>query len=349
MNQTRTQLIPITYKPETNNIEIINQTRLPNRLERKTLSTLQDVWLAIKNLEVRGAPLIGITAAYGLAMFAQQIQETSYESFVLKIHKASDFLKSARPTAVNLENALNAMIDKLSCVYSVNEGKSTLLQAAKQLHQEDIEISQAIGRYGNSLLEDGACVLTYCNAGLLATGNTYGTALAPVYTATEEGKSIEVYACETRPVLQGARLTTFELTYNNIPTTLITDNMIGWLLSIQKIDAIFVGCDRVATNGDFANKIGTYTLAVMAKTHHIPFYVCTPSTTIDFNAASKDNITIEFRQPDEIRAMWYEQPMVTEKANILNPAFDCSPACLVTGFITERGILTPPFKKEQFE
>lgn len=346
---TREKLIPIVYYAETNVIEIIDQTKLPNTLEKKYLHTAEDVWDAIKKLEVRGAPLIGITAAYGLAMIAQKSNAQSVDSFLSEINEKNRYLKSARPTAVNLENCLNRMMAKCDAIKTIEEGKQCLLKTAMALHQEDIAISKAIGTYGNTILKNGAKVMTYCNAGLLATSNTYGTALAPIYTATEEGKQVEVFACETRPVLQGARLTTFELTYNNIPTTLITDNMMGWLLSNRKIDAVFVGCDRVAVNGDFANKIGTYTLAVMAQRHNVPFYVCTPSTTIDFNAQSKDDIIIEMRNPDEVRHLWYAQPMVTEKADILNPSFDCAPAELVTGFITEKGILKPPFTKEMFD
>lgn len=346
---TRNSLIPIAYHKDTNTIEIIDQTKLPNTLEKKQLHTSEEVWESIKTLEVRGAPLIGITAAYGLAMVAENITNSSLDAFIADVQKTSDYFLSSRPTAVNLENCLNRMTVDLDKVQSVEEGKRCLLEKAIFLHQEDIAISKAIGCYGNRLLKNGAKVMTYCNAGLLATSNTYGTALAPVYTATEDGKDLEVFSCETRPVLQGARLTSFELTYNDIPTTVITDNMMGWLLSTHPIDAVFVGCDRVATNGDFANKIGTYTLAVMAKRHNVPFYVCTPSTTIDFNAKTQDDITIEMRNSEEVRTLWYEQAMVAEKAKILNPAFDCVPAELVTGFITEKGILKPPFSKEMFE
>lgn len=346
---TREKLLPIIYHEDTNTIEIIVQTELPNKLETKHLHSLQEVWDAINKLEVRGAPLIGITAAYGLAMVAQHIRQSSIDHFISDVNQASEYLKSARPTAVNLENCLNRMIQGLNNIETVEDGKKRLLNSAMILHQEDIAISKAIGYYGNTILGNNTKVMTYCNAGLLATSNTYGTALAPVYAATEAGKFVEVFSCETRPILQGARLTTFELTYNDIPTTLITDNMMGWLLSNYKIDAIFVGCDRVAINGDFANKIGTYTLAVMAKRHGVPFYVCTPSTTIDFNAKNQEDITIEMRNSDEVRSLWYKQSMVAEKADILNPAFDCTPAELVTGFITEKGIVRPPFFKEMFE
>ena len=206
----------------------------------------------------------------------------------------------------------------------------------------------AIGSYGAKLLGEKAHVMTICNAGLLATANNYGTALAPVYVAREAGKMVSVTALETRPVLQGARLTTFELTYKNVPTSLITDNMMGWYLDTHKVDAVFVGCDRVAINGDFANKIGTYTLAVMAQQHGVPFYVCLPSTTIDFDAADMSGFEIEFRSDSEVSSLWFEKTMVAANVKILNPAFDCTSADYVTGYITERGILNPPFSKEMF-
>jgi len=338
----------IRFESKENAVYILDQTCLPNELVEKRLTEPQDIFDAIKFLEVRGAPLIGITAAYGLAMTAQKLTSTDLDSFYKEIIELKQYFENARPTAVNLENALNRMIDGLLQCSSIDEAKKTLLDKAIAFHEEDCEIGQSIGYYGREVLQDDAKVMTYCNAGSLATGNKYGTALAPVYAAKEAGKRVAVYACETRPVLQGARLTTFELTYNHIPTTLITDNMMGWLMSTQKIDAIFVGCDRVAKNGDFANKIGTYTLAVMAEKHGIPFYVCTPSTTIDFSAENASDIQIEFRDPEEVRSMWYSAPMVAKDALILNPSFDCTPASLVTGYITERGILLPPFEKELF-
>lgn len=228
--------------------------------------------------------------------------------------------------------------------------KNAIIYIAENIQSEDYYICKSIGEYGANLLKNDSInsVLTYCNAGALATSNCYGTALAPVYKAIEQGKDVEVFACETRPILQGARLTTFELTYNNVKTTLITDNMVGWLMQHKKIDAIFVGCDRVAINGDFANKIGTNVLAIMAKYHQIPFYVCMPSTTIDFTAVSSKSFIIEQRSTDEVKKLWYEKEMVSDRANILNPAFDCTGTDFVTGYITEKGVLHPPFVKEDF-
>ena len=346
------KLETIRYNEADNSITIIDQTKLPNALVYKTMKSSLDVYDAIRNLEVRGAPLIGITAAYGLMMSAQNCggeSATNLPLFCQFVRLEKSMLQSARPTAVNLENALNRMVDGLEDAASVPDAKALLRARAYALHEEDRAISAAIGRYGAALLDDGARVMTICNAGLLATANTYGTALAPVYVAQEQGKQIAVTALETRPVLQGARLTTFELAYNNVPTTLITDSMMGWYLDNHQVDAIFVGCDRVAVNGDFANKIGTFTLAMMAYAYKVPFYLCLPSTTIDFNARAMSDITIEFRDPEEVRSMWYEKPMVAPQAEILNPSFDCTGHGLVTGYITEYGILKPPFTKEMFQ
>lgn len=343
-----TTLETIRYDATTNTITIIDQTRLPTSLETKTLKTLTDVILAIRDLQVRGAPLIGITAAYGLAQTAQALETTDSASFLTQLRAAKDALAGARPTAVNLTYALDRMMTAAAPHGDVPDIKKALLAQAKVLQQEDYAISKAIGENGAALLKDGACIMTICNAGLLATANPYGTALAPVYVAQEMGKKVAVTALETRPILQGARLTAFELTYNQVPTTLIADNMMGWYLATHTVDAILVGCDRVATNGDFANKIGTYTLAVMAHAHDVPFYVCTPSTTIDFSAENADCIEIEHRNPEEIRSLWYKEPMVAAQAAIENPAFDITPKGYVSGFITEKGILQPPFTKEMF-
>lgn len=338
----------IRYDAATNTIFIIDQTQLPNALVKKELHTLADVVAAIRDLEVRGAPLIGITAAYGLAQVAQQVQEEEKTAFLAALTRAQHALSQARPTAVNLDNALRRMMADIDTCEDVSVMRRTLIARARALHEEDAAISLAIGQCGAALLEDGAQVMTICNAGFLATANRYGTALAPVYVAQEQGKRVAVTALETRPVLQGARLTTFELTQREVPTTLITDGMMGWYLATHHVDAVFVGCDRVATNGDFANKIGTYTLSVLAKEYGVPFYVCTPSTTIDFTAPDRHAITIEFRNPEEVRNQWYEKPMVAAQAEILNPAFDCTPAANVSGYITEKGILQPPFREEMF-
>ena len=344
-----TKLATIKYLEEDNTIVIIDQTKLPNELVYKTLQTDEDVWLAINKLEVRGAPLIGITAAYGLAMVEKNNTALAHSLYLNHISDTKEYLISARPTAVNLEIALDTIMQNLDLSATNEAIANQLINNALEFHKADIAISEGIAFYGNQLLSENNTIVTYCNAGLLATGNTLGTALAPVYAAVESGKKVHVYACETRPVLQGARLTTFELVNAGIPTTLITDNMIGWLLSTKHIDAIFVGCDRVAKNGDFANKIGTHTLAVLAKEYHVPFYVCLPSTTIDFNAKSKDDIIIVFRDGEEVRSMWYQTPMVDARVDIENPAFDCTPASFVTGYITEKGILLPPFNEEQFK
>lgn len=342
-------LYTIQYHAAKNEIVVLDQRALPNELKYSVLDSLEDVHFAIKELVVRGAPLIGVTAAYGLAMHGRSLHLDDVNVFLEKVDRAKAYLEGARPTAVNLSNALDHTVSSLTHVETVAEGQALLLDHAISLHEEDAWISERIGYFGEQLLPSSARIMTYCNAGSLATSNQYGTALAPVYKAIENGKNVSVVACETRPVLQGARLTSFELTYRGVETTLITDNMMGWYLSDHHIDAIFVGCDRVAVNGDFANKIGTYTLSVVAKELGVPFYVCTPSTTIDFSAKDAADIHIEYRDPEEIRRMWYERPMTTEEVGILNPAFDCTPAENVTGYITEYGILKPPFRKEMFE
>jgi methylthioribose-1-phosphate isomerase len=342
------QLETIHYDGKSNRITIIDQTRLPNHLDYKVLTSAEDVWQAINRLEVRGAPLIGITAAYGFAMCAFKLAAEKRDSFYSDLAALRQYLESARPTAVNLKNALDAMAADISADIEPSEVCTRLKSKACALHAQDRAIGAGIASAGAGLLRDGANVMTICNAGFLATANEYGTALAPVYKAQQEGRHVRVYSLETRPVLQGARLTTFELTSRGVQTTAITDSMAGWLMATHSIDAIFTGCDRVARNGDFANKIGTYGLAVLAKAHHIPFYVCLPSTTIDFDARDGQDITIEFRDAEEVRSMWYREPMVAKEAEILNPAFDCSPAELATGFITERGILLPPFDEDFF-
>lgn len=345
----REALETIFYHQQLNHIVIIDQTQLPNRLEYKTLTTAEEVWTAINRLEVRGAPLIGITAAYGLAMCARRVSEQGGEDIFLQVARLRKYLESARPTAVNLKNALDEMEGSIRTGTAPEEVCRRLEKKAAELHRRDCAIGEGIAYSGAPLLKDGSSVMTICNAGFLATANLYGTALAPVYKAEEEGRHIHVYALETRPVLQGARLTTFELTSRGVNTSMITDGMAGWLMATHHIDAVLTGCDRVAKNGDFVNKIGTYGLAVLAKVHHIPFYVCLPSTTIDFEAENSDSFVIEFREDSEVYSMWYKEPMVAKGTKILNPSFDCSPARLVTGYITERGIIQPPFYKEMFE
>lgn len=335
--------LAVAYDDVTNSIQIIDQRLLPDQLKKITIDNLEDASGAIKNLAVRGAPAIGIMAGYALAMVAIEAKDENRESFVSTCYQAADVLSNSRPTAVNLFQAINLLLEVLEEPDASAILAEKMLARAKLLHEEDKQISEHIAAFGESLLKDGDTVMTYCNAGALATGNTYGTALAPIYKAQENGKTIQVVACETRPILQGSRLTSFELTYRGISTTLICDNMIAYAMKNKDIAAVFVGCDRVARNGDMANKIGTYGLALLAKSHDVPFYVCAPSTTIDALSIDQHDIPIEERDPNEIKKLWFSKPMACEEVDVWNPAFDITPANLITAYITENGIVNYPF------
>lgn len=335
----------VRYKAETNTIVIIDQTKLPTKLIYKELSTLDDVWYAIRNLEVRGAPAIGVVAAYGLAMCSEQLDTNDWFYYIAQLKSANEYFRTARPTANNLTGALDAMLDVLrdNKERSVPELKALLLEEAHRQKEEDAKICRSIGEIGSALLADGDTIMTYCNAGALATSGRYGTALAPVYVATEDKKKIAVIACETRPVLQGSRLTAFELIKNNVDVTVICDNMAAAYMAQNEPAAVFVGADFVAANGDVANKIGTYGLALLAKAHHIPFYVCAPTTSINGNIKTGKDIIIEERKPEELRSLWFRSSMIPKAAKIWNPAFDVTPAELIDGIITENGLFKAPY------
>ncbi|MBQ3196110.1 MAG: S-methyl-5-thioribose-1-phosphate isomerase [Clostridia bacterium] len=332
----------VTLDTEKAELVIIDQTLLPNELKLLRLIELDEMCDAIKKLRVRGAPAIGVAAAAGLYCLAERYDTKNEDEFFQKLKADADILNATRPTARNLSWALEEMI---SCAEShkgkgVVAVKSALKAKAKDVEEQDVAVCKAIGEHGAALLKDGDTVMTVCNAGALAAVE-YGTALAPVYVASENGKKVAVYSMETRPLLQGARLTSFELTENGVDTTLICDNMAASVLAQGKINAIFTGCDRVAANGDAANKIGTYMLAILAKHFDVPFYVCAPYSTVDFSTKKGEDIIIEQRSGEELRSLWYEKSMVTKKARIYNPAFDVTPAELITAFITERGIKKP--------
>ena len=327
-------------------VVILDQTLLPLTVKYTSLANINQVWDAIKELKVRGAPAIGVTAALGLyvnmKIFATQ--NPSQADFAQEFKKASAYLSTARPTAVNLDWALGQM----AICYEENKHKpvqeivAALHQAAEGIKSDDTEICRRIGQHGATLLKEGMSILTHCNAGALA-ATKYGTALAPIYIAKEQGINLRVYADETRPVLQGARLTAFELHQSNINVTLICDNMAATVMSKGLVDAVLVGCDRVAANGDTANKIGTYGVAILAKNFNIPFYVCAPLSTIDMATKTGAEIVIEERDPEEITNLWYTQPMAPKGVKVYNPAFDVTPVNLITGFVTENGIVYPPF------
>ena len=323
---------------------IIDQTQLPNRTVYLTLRTAEEMYNAIKLLQVRGAPAIGICAAYSVYALARQQNETDTAAFAAKFHEEKEYLNSSRPTAVNLSWALNRM----ESVVSANAGKSPaeildlLGKECRAIHQEDIAMCRAISEYGLSLIRDGDGILTHCNAGPLATSR-YGTALGPLFLGKEQGMNFRVFSDETRPLLQGARLTSYELQKAGIDVTLICDNMASIVMKNGWVQACFVGCDRVAANGDAANKIGTSGVAILAKHYGIPFYVLGPTSTIDLSCPDGDHIPIELRDPDEIREKWYAEPMALPEVKCYNPAFDVTDHTLISGIVTEKGICRAPY------
>ncbi len=303
----------------------LDQTVLPNRIEYIHPLTKEDYYYAIKTLQVRGAPAIGIFAGYAMAL----LDDDKYE--------LKKYLDSARPTAVNLSWATSRMIK------AYEDGKD-LVSEAIAIHNEDIEMCKKISEYGLSLLKNGDGILTHCNAGALATSE-YGTGLGPLLLGKEKGYTFHAYTDETRPLLQGARLTSFELEKAGIDVTLICDNMASLVMKQGKIDAVLVGTDRIAANGDIANKIGTSGVAILAKHYNIPFYVLGPYSTIDYNCPTGDDIVIEEREPNEIKEMWYKEPMALKETKCYNPAFDVTDHELITAIITDRGIIRAPFKE----
>ena len=322
---------------------IIDQTLLPNEVRYLRLRETEDICEAIRMLRVRGAPAIGVAAAFGAYLAARFAPDEQLEGSFLT---ACDALAASRPTAVNLFWALDRMRRAYAAVRGGEPGeiRRALRREAQAIMDEDIEISRSIGRCGLELLRPGMGILTHCNAGTLATAK-YGTALAPVYAALEAGlEGLRVYCDETRPLLQGARLSAFEMVSAGVDTTLLCDNMASSLMKSGKVDIIFVGCDRVARNGDAANKIGTSGVAILAAHYGIPLYVCAPSSTIDPAIASGAEIPIEFRDGSEVTELWYAKRMAPEGVGVYNPAFDVTEAGLITGIITERGMVRAPFE-----
>ena len=324
-------------------LEMIDQRVLPTRFEYLSFDSAQGIADGIRTMVVRGAPAIGVAAAYGIALEALRLQNVPKAEFIEGMNLGFEALAASRPTAVNLFWALKQMRlawDECSEHLSGDEIANQLLTLAHQMHREDIQINKAMGKFGAELIPDGARVLTHCNAGALATAG-WGTALGVFRSAVEAGKKISVIADETRPFLQGARLTTWEMVHEGIPVTLITDNMSGHLMSLGEIDAVVVGTDRVAANGDVADKIGTYMVAVLAKRHNIPFYVACPTSTIDMSIQSGKDIPIEERALEEVTGFG-ELQWAPKGVKVRNPAFDVTPAELVTGLITEKGVLFAP-------
>lgn len=329
-----------TGDAETGVLSLIDQTLLPMALEYVECSDVETVWEAIKMLRVRGAPAIGIAAAYGLCIALQGHCETT-ATFEARLQQSTEYLASSRPTAVNLFWALDRM---KTCAESMagqlpKKVLAEFLEEAKRIHEEDRAMCHAIGRYGAELFEDGQGVLTHCNAGGLATAE-YGTALSVFFTAQDQGKALRVYIDETRPLLQGARLTAWELTQRGIDATLICDSMAAQVMREGRVQAVVTGADRIAANGDSANKIGTYGLAVLANAHDIPFYIAAPSSTFDLTLPSGDLIPIEERKAEEITHGFGRQTAPSGVA-VYNPAFDVTPAHLIRAIITERGRIDP--------
>ena len=319
---------------------ILDQTLLPGEVKYLSLTETEDIVEAIRALRVRGAPAIGVAAAYGLYLAAQRLDAEDMDQFLSGLRQAAETLNGARPTAVNLSWALSRMLG------AAEQNRALPVAQVKALLRREADaISREIGRLGLGLLRPGDGILTHCNAGTLATAK-YGTALAPIYAALEAGRTdLRVYCDETRPLLQGARLTAFELQSAGVDTTLICDSMASITMARGRVDIVFVGCDRVCANGDFANKIGTSGVAILAKHYGIPFYVCAPSSTIDMGLARGEEIPIEERPPEEVTQLWYAHRMAPAGVKVDNPAFDVTDHGLVTGFITEKGIAYPPFDK----
>lgn len=324
---------------------MIDQTILPYEFKTVDISTTEQMYNAIKNMIVRGAPAIGIAGAHGISLAAIELSKTTdnKELFLTKLNEKAKYLKSSRPTAVNLMWAIDKQMEIAKKQQgSIKEIMNALIENGIKLENEDIEINKKMGDYGAEVVPKGAAILTHCNAGALATVG-YGTALGVIRSAFAKDPTIKVFADETRPRQQGARLTTWELTQDGIPTTLITDGMCSYFMSKGMINMVIVGADRIAANGDTANKIGTYTVAIAAKYHNIPFYIAAPLSTIDISIKSGKEIPIEERSHEEvthINGNW----ICAKDVNIINPGFDITPNELITGIITEKGILKPDFK-----
>lgn len=327
-------------------VRIIDQTKLPEKFECVEISNYQEMEGAIKDMLIRGAPAIGIAGAFGLVLAALDMADyTSKEEFFIELESRATFLNNARPTAVNLEWAIKSLLKLAhdSRHLEIKQIIEKIKTKAIEMHREDLEACMAIGRYGAAVVPEGATILTHCNAGGLATVG-YGTALGVVRSAFEKDPTIKVFADETRPRQQGARLTAWELLQDNINTTLITDGMCAHFMSKNMIDLVVVGADRIAANGDTANKIGTHTVAVVAKEYSVPFYVAAPVSTIDPDIPDGQHITIEERSRDEVTII-NGQYVCPKEVNVLNPAFDVTPAKLIAGIITERGVLRPDYKE----
>lgn len=327
-------------------IKIIDQTKLPGRLEYIYIDNLRDLWQAIKVMKVRGAPALGAAAALGVYLGIKDSKKNNFSGFRKELDKAAGYISSSRPTARNLFWA----VERICAVAVRNKArpisaiKGLIFEEAKIIMEEDRAACRKIGSYGAGLVKNNDVILTICNAGILATID-YGTALGVIYRACEEGKNIRVYACETRPLLQGARLTTWELSKKGVDVTVICDSMAATLMQQGKIDKIIAGADRIAANGDSANKIGTYNLAVLAHYHKLPFYIAAPASTFDLNIKTGKYIPIEERDSEEVTTLFFKRPITVKAVKAYCPAFDVTPSDLITALITDRGVIKPPYIK----
>jgi methylthioribose-1-phosphate isomerase len=326
-------------------VRILDQRRLPQEVRYLDCRDAFLVAQAIRNMAIRGAPVIGVAAAMGIALAAKKTLTTRPETFRKHLEEVCHEMRQTRPTAVNLFWAVDRMkgiLDQIH-VYGIGKTKAKLVKEALRIYKEDVEINKKIGEVGKRLINNGDGVLTHCNAGALATAG-YGTALGVIYAAWKEGKRFHVFVDETRPLLQGTRLTAWELHQAKIPVTVLTDSMSGWLMKQGRIDLVMVGADRIARNGDTANKIGTYSLAVLASHHHIPFYVVAPTSTLDLELASGEEIPIEERAEEEV-SHFGGRRIAPKGIRVFNPAFDVTPYHFIHGIITEKGIFRKPFEK----
>jgi methylthioribose-1-phosphate isomerase len=330
-----------------NKIRIIDQTRLPQKLVYVNIANLKDLWQAIKIMQVRGAPALGAAAGLGVYLGIKDYPDSDWFGFSRKLNTVSKYIASSRPTARNLfwglERVASVALDNKK--QPISKIKQIILAEAKLIMREDMVNCRKIGAYGAKLLKDNSRVLTICNAGILATID-YGTALGVIYSAKAQGKKIRVFSCETRPLLQGARLSAWELHKRGIDVTLIADNTAAWLMRRGEIDIVITGADRIAANGDSANKIGTLNLAVLAKFHKIPFYIAAPKSTFDLKIKSENGITIEMRNAQEVTKILLKKDIAPQGVKVLNPAFDITPGRLISGIITDYGIIRPPLFKQ---
>lgn len=334
----------IRYDRRAEALYILDQTLLPNEEREIRLRTAEEMYDAIRMLKVRGAPAIGVCAGYCMYVLARSVPDENRQAFLEKLDGYGAYLSASRPTAVNLDWAVRLMLRAAhdNADRTREELLDALYEQAAAIHQDDIAKCKAISEYGLSLLKDGDGLLTHCNAGPLAT-TRYGTGLGPILLGTERGMRFRVFCDETRPLLQGARLTSYELHGAGTDVTLICDNMASMVMKNGWVNACLVGCDRVAANGDVANKIGTSGVAVLAKHYGIPFYVLGPTSTVDMNCPDGSRIPIEERDGEEIRSLWYEKPMAPAEVKCYNPAFDVTDHALITAIVTEKGICRPPY------